>query len=710
MDPDLIYILWWWFVFLFISVISFPLTWYFFRKFFDVGYGFTKSIGLLIISYIVFLLGIAKIAPFTETTILISLLIFIAGNIYIFAKNKNKITKDISRAKKIIIAQESLFSIGFLYWSMVRGHQPDINGLEKFMDLGFINSILRTTYLPPPDMWFAGSPINYYWFGHFTIAVITKLSLVPSTVTYNLALATIMGLTLIGAFSVSTTLFTSVSKTKKRYAIAAGLISALLLTFAGNFHPLFFHGRIVYQNTLSKIECSKDPNCTTPTLNEDTYWYPDATRFIGYDPETEDKTIHEFPMYSFVVSDLHAHLLNLPFVLLIIAFLARYALTKTKSLYRSAINILPVGFLIGIFFMTNAWDVANYLLVAGVLLGLTSLHKNLVEGERGIMSAFGKTIFETTVLLISICFLAIVVVFPFVINFESIAQGVGAVNARTPFWQLLVLWGLPLILFTTLVTVLVAKTKKLSDIKPADIFAFSLLVASLALIIIPEIIFVKDIYIASHHRANTMFKLTYQAFVVSYLVSGYVAIRAVTVANSKVVKIITIIFFGLVFSTLLQYPRFSTDSYYNKLKEYKGISGDTWLAERYPSEYKAVRWLNRNVKGQPIILEAPGDSYTDYNMISAYTGLPTVSGWYVHEWLWRGDASFPQERVNDIVIIYTSGDIELTQKLLEKYNVQYVIIGTLERQKYPNIYEGKFSKLGKSVFQSGAVNIYKLIE
>jgi len=109
-----------------------------------------------------------------------------------------------------------------------------------------------------------------------------------------------------------------------------------------------------------------------------------------------------------------------------------------------------------------------------------------------------------------------------------------------------------------------------------------------------------------------------------------------------------------------------------------------------------------------VILEAPGDSYTDFNVISSYTGLATISGWYVHEWLWRGDSSFPQKRVTDINLIYTSEDLAVTQGLLDKYKVEYVIIGTFERQKYPNLNEAKFAQLGKQVFSSGNTKIYQV--
>ncbi|QQS39015.1 hypothetical protein IPM62_00135 [Candidatus Woesebacteria bacterium] len=708
MGSDSTYILWWWFLFLFLSLSSLPLMSLLFQKFLDVGYGFSKTLGLLFVSYLVFLVSIFKIAPFTQITIVAVFILYALFNLIIYTRHKKTITDNLRIKIRIIVAQEIIFTTGYLYWVLVRGYQPDINGLEKFMDFGFINSILNSTYLPPKDMWFSGSSINYYWFGHYVTALITKISFIPSSVTYNLMLATIMGLTLNGAFSISGTLVTLLgSKVKIRYAFAAGILSALMLTFAGNFHTLFFYGRSYYQSLQSTTNCSTLNECIESVLNHEVnYWYPDATRFIGYDPETNDKTIHEFPMYSFVVSDLHAHLLNLPFVLLLLALLTKFVFVKNK-LFNLSLAVLPVGVLLGIFFMTNTWDVGNYLLVTGLVLGILNLHYKLLN-QKKLLKALFLAIYETLILLIVAIIVAVIVFFPFYVNFISIAQGLDFVKSYTPVWQLLVLWGLPIMLTLSMASVLV-KSKKISNITRVDVYVFSLLIASLILIVIPEVVFLKDIYSATHHRANTMFKLTYQAFVLSYLVSGYVAIRATLAPKKKASKIGIIIFFGIIYSLLLQYPRFSIDSYYAKLQDYKGTAGDTWLKYSYPDEYNIIQWLNSNKTGQPTILEAPGDSYTDFNVISSYTGLPTVSGWYVHEWLWRGDASFPQNRVNDIAIIYTSPDVTLVKSLLEKYQVKYIIVGTFERQKYLNVNTYVFEGIAKKVFQSGASLIYEVI-
>ncbi len=663
----------WWLLFFGVGVVSIPFTWILFKRFIDLGSGFTKTIGFLAITFTAFLVSIFRITPLTSSLYPI-LFTYVLLNTYLFWKNKQKIASSVKKNLKILISQEILFTTGLIFWATIRGFQPDINGLEKFMDLGFINSILNTQYLPPADMWFSGLPINYYWFGHLFVAVATKLSGITPSITYNLMLATILGLTLTGAFSIVGTLIKKINiKADKRVAYGAGLISAILLVFASNFHaPIYL--------------LKEGP---------DKYWYPDATRFIGYHPETNDKTIHEFPIYSFVVSDLHAHLINLPFVLLFLALLSNYFLRKKSRPYAYT-HIIPLGFILGVMFMTNTWDFGNYLLVSGIAFLLLNV------ARKGFSL---KGIWTTTASLVLILVLALITSLPFILNFTSPAEGIRLTENHTPIWQLGVLWGFPAILTAIFALFLVKFRTKIGR---SDLFIISLLIASWVLVLIPEVVFVKDIYIASHQRANTMFKLTYQAYVMFYLSSGYIAIRTLMFVDRLLFRRLLLIFYATAFALILIYPSFAVNSYYGELKEYRGLSGETWLKEKYPQEYRAILWLRENVEGQPVILEAPGDSYTDFNVISSYTGLPTVSGWFVHEWLWRGNSSFPQSRVADINLIYTSSDTRLTKNLLSKYNVEYLIVGTLERQKYPNLNEAKFITLGTPVFSSGKTTIYQL--
>jgi uncharacterized membrane protein len=309
------------------------------------------------------------------------------------------------------------------------------------------------------------------------------------------------------------------------------------------------------------------------------------------------------------------------------------------------------------------------------------------------------------VIIAFIVIAALITALPFILNFESIAEGADFTHTKTPLWQLAVLWGMPAVLTLVFAFVLTRVKAKLAR---ADLFIISILTASWILIFIPEFVYVKDIYIASHYRANTMFKITYQAFVMFSLTAGYIAIRTISLLKDTALKIFVFSFFVLMFGSVVYYAYIATNSYYGDLKIYRGLRGDTWLQNKYPPEYQALLWLQDNVDGQPVILEAAGDSYTEYNVISSYSGLPTVSGWFVHEWLWRGKPEYPQERVNDIIQIYTSSDIAGVKQLLGKYRVEYVIVGHFEREKYPNLIESKFEEIGERVFQSGGTSIYRV--
>jgi uncharacterized membrane protein len=645
-----------------------------FKKFTDCGYAFSKPLALLLVSYVAFVFGVAHVTPFTLTTLFIITILLALVNLHIYRRGKQKLLSDIKRNIRIIIFQELLFLIGLVFLSYVRAHQPDIRGLEKFMDFGFINSILKTKLLPPTDMWFAGQPINYYWFGHFMVAIATKLSGIKSAITYNLMLATILGLSLTGAFSIVSTLVKTLSKKISIRKIAfVALLSAVLLNFGGNFHTPFY----VLKEGSNK------------------YWYPDATRFIGYNPETEDKTIHEFPIYSYVVSDLHAHLINLPFVILYIALLWKLLgdFDKGKATLK---KLLPSGFVLGTFLMTNAWDFANYSLATAMVFGVHTLTKRKVDF---------KSIINLLKVGLPILVLALITVSPFLLNFNSLAEGVRFVHSRTPLWQMAILWGFPAILTSSF---LILTLKKIKTIKLQDVFVLALLITSWILIVLPEVIFVKDIYITSHYRANTMFKLTYQAYVMFYLSSGYIVFRAMSSIKSRHFRLLASLFFFIVVSSIVAYPSFAINSYYGDLKTYKGLDGTKWLDTQLKERSEIISWLSKNTTNQPVILEAPGDSYTDYNVVSSYTGLPTVSGWFVHEWLWRGDSSFPQKRVTDISQIYTSQDNNVSRSLLRKYKVEYVIVGTQEREKYPNLHEDKFNQIGSVVFSSQTSRIYKV--
>jgi YYY domain-containing protein len=316
---------------------------------------------------------------------------------------------------------------------------------------------------------------------------------------------------------------------------------------------------------------------------------------------------------------------------------------------------------------------------------------------------------------------------PFSLNFKPFVSGIGVLCApsfltnigrlgpflfeanhcqRTPFWQFVMLYGF--FYFFVISFLFFLKFKKKYTFTKNDIFVLMLISLSTILILIPEFIYVKDIY-PDYYRANTMFKLVYEAFILLSLSSGYILVKLISGIQRKRILIPFSLVSLMLLSLILVYPVFAINSYYNNLQtKNKSLDGITYLSTLYPNDYKLINWLNANIQGQPVILEASGDSYTDYARISANTGLPTVIGWSVHEWLWRGTYDIVAPRIADVQTLYTTQNLSVAKSLLKKYHVSYVVVSELEREKYPNLNEQTFAKLGKLIFESGQTRLYKI--
>jgi uncharacterized membrane protein len=138
----------------------------------------------------------------------------------------------------------------------------------------------------------------------------------------------------------------------------------------------------------------------------------------------------------------------------------------------------------------------------------------------------------------------------------------------------------------------------------------------------------------------------------------------------------------------------------------------------YPNsagDYAAIRWFNANVQGDPVIVEAMGDDYSFYGRISVFTGLPTLMGWAGHEDQWRltwlKDAANSFEyyrRGSDIDQIYTSQDPRVVLALMARYNAQYLYVGPLEIEKYPNANLYRYNAFMRVVYKAKGVTIYKV--
>jgi uncharacterized membrane protein len=754
MNPsDITAVLQWWSVLFLLGVAITPITFRLFQFFFDKGYPFSKILGALLVGYIVFIVGVLHIAPFTVPTIVTVAVVLAFASFFTFGQKRK--VRDIFKEKWLtFVLEELLFLVILMCWAYVHSFAPDIHGLEKYMDFGFVNSLLRTTYFPPKDMWFTPYSINYYYFGHMVTAMLTKLSGLPSYITFNLMLSTIVASCFTLCFSIASNLYYNLMKDEriiKAKLILAGILSACLVTFGGNLHILYAF--FAPYNTDNPVPMWQLP--FKPLSFPNSYWYPNATRFIYH-------TIHEFPIYSWTVADLHGHVLDIPFVLLIISFLFSLLLIQTeqkkdeKAFVGKVFLVQPFylifnGLLLAIMYMTNAWDGAIYWMLSA--LTLLYIHGQQLETYKKLLSndddqlvisnnkrssffpkikgwqfSWGRD-FILSLLVITACMLLFATPFNFFFNTAAYNHGIG-VNCAPEFlikigkigpfifeqgycqhsywWELLTLYGF-FYFFVIVFGIFIIKSKRHTV---TDVFVTLMMILATFLIIIPEFFYLKDIY-TTYFRANTMFKLVFQAFMILGLCSGYVIVRMATIfpyvrAKQRIGLICFFVTSAVLVGLVMTYPFIAVPAYYGNFKNYQGLDGINYLKTLYPDDYVAINWLNANIKGQPVILEAQGDSYTDYARISANTGLPTVLGWTVHEWLWRGSYNVPAPRITDVQTMYNTTVLQTAKQLLSEYHVQYVYVGNLERQKYPNLDEQKFSQLGHIVFQHGNTRIYKL--
>jgi len=686
MFKDFLSVFFWWFILSGLGFIFLPLTFRLFNRFFDHGYLFAKVIALSCLSYFVWLGANAKFLPFNQKVILAAIFFGAAANFFLFKKTAPKQKKKLLSSQKalIFISEELIFFLALLFWSFIRGFQPHIEGLEKFMDFGFVNAILRSRYFPPADMWFAGKSINYYYYGHYLTAFLTKLSGMDSTYTYNFMIATLFALTFSLTFSLTANLIFSVPKEKSKKpptanstlpttAIIISLFFTFLICFGSNLHTPYY----LIKN------------------GPERYWYPDATRYIGYNPPTNDKTIHEFPAYSFVVADLHGHVSDLPIVITLVALNFSFLLSLKKKSSSSYLKLTFISFLLAITYMTNTWDTLIYFLFWGIAGLFAFYHQKK------------KPAFPFPMITLSLAILAGVALLtlPFNLAFRFIPQGIGFVHSHTPPKQFFILWG-QFILPIFFLAPIFLKRKKLSF---NSVFLLALITTALILLVIPEIIYIKDIYGKDYYRANTMFKFTYQAYVLFIFASAMIIKEIIQAPLRRLLKAPLLFFLLLIFTSLLIYPSFSITGYYGSLKlsRYQGLYGLNFLAQRYPDDYQAILWLKK-IPDQPVVLEAGGDSYTDDNRVSALTGLPTIQGWLVHEWLWRGGYEKPQARAQEVAQIYQNAPLNQAKQILKKYQVAYIFYGQKEKTKYPQSSYQRLSSLGTPIYRAGKTVIYQV--
>lgn len=705
----------WWLAVLLLGWCSFPLCQYLFSGFRDKGYLVAKIFGIAGAGFLMWLGAATGIVPFTAGSCLGSVAVFavICWGVWItFNKKKNKDRKFwqfTGEWYQTALDDELVFTLLFLLWTYVAGFRPAAYGTEKFMDYGFMMAMMRSTTLPAKDLWYAGSKINYYYGGQYFAVFLTKLTHTQVAQTYNLMRTLVAGFCFAVPFGLVRQMVLDSWK-KEKPALLGGVLAGAGVSLAGNMHYVVIGKLLPWIREIFHLP-----------KGDYTYWFPNSTRYIGYYPAENDKTIHEFPSYSFVLGDLHAHVVNLMFVVALISLV--YAMMKhhsskgalqaeaaeeknfCKKQVAAALTdpyVLVFAFLIGMFHWTNYWDFVIYYVMGGmgVIWCNYQKYKELEKPHRMRMTAGISLLHAAWVFL-----LATIAALPFTLQFQSMVSEVALAQNHSRPYQWWLIWGLPVI-----GAVLFFWCVKREGAKKADLFGVLLGISALGLIVIPEIVYVRDIYEKEYARSNTMFKLTYQAFTMFGILLGYAMIRLWMEKKHVIRKVLTSAVFAC-FVGCCFYTATAVHAWFGQVwdpSQYQGLDATAYLEKTFPEDAAAIRWLNDNVTGDPVVLEANGDSYSDYERVSAMTGLPTVLGWYVHEWLWRGDTGALNERAQEVETIYTSTNQEEVKALLEKYQVEYIFVGAREREKYESLNESMLQSLGNVVFSDEQSQTYVL--
>jgi len=647
---DLGLFVWVYFVSLLWQGVGFAYLRIFFHDLVDGGWATGRLISSLVVSVLVFSFASTGLPINTYTGLVACTLITVAFGHFLTQKKKFSLKVFFEEKWKYVLIEETLFLTGLIFMGTMRGFGPNIDNLEKFMDFGFVNQYLINAKLPVPDMWFAGHSINYYSFGHFWSSILIRSWRVAPATGFNLMVAYVFALGLVMGFSVTINLLKKVSFLKQ---FVGGLLSTSLLMLGGNSHILWY---VVANKGLIEKELNSP------------YWYAMATRFIPF-------TIHEFPSYTFTIGDLHAHLLDLPTALLFLLIFSTWARSIKEKMSDLYLEIL-MGFVLGIMIMTNTWDAAIYtlLLIIYSLYRLSSrkTNRNIFLKGAGVIAG---------VAILTSC--------PWWWSFKQFSYGVGRVSTGSPLWQIAAIW-FGQIVFGLLVWRL---SKKNIGIRSTILLAF-------VLIIIPEFVYVKDIY-DSYFRANTMFKLTYQAFVILSLLAGVALAKSLDRRHW-----IAVIGLMVISGALLLYPFTSYSNFYLNFKSYSGLNGERWMENAIEDRYGAIQYLQNN-RDDKTLVEYPGRSFSLSNAASVFSGIPSVLGWRDHEWLWRGGLTEVKERTNEIKMIYEHPAGASTREIIDKYNVGWLILGNEERKFYDVDYWG-LEQLGDKVWGDGKNFLLKI--
>ena len=760
-----------------VALAAFPLCYCLLPGLRDRGASIAMPFGILTMGYASWILSVLRIVPSTQITVLLLLIVMGGASMWIVRRNWREIVEFIVREWTTLALGQIIFLGVFATWIIYRFHDPSISHTEQPMDFMFLNSAARSALGTPEDPWLRGEGISYYYFGYWNFAMLTKLTGIVSGVTYNLSLALVPAMAAMGMFGLVSNLI-GVDRGKLKATLFAGTAAALILVFMANMEGALEFMRANGMGSAGFWEWVGVNGLTAPggSLTEqwwptENWWWWRATRVIGsFDAGTQiDYTIHEFPAFSYVLGDLHPHVMSVPFVVMFLGFLWNFwRAPSVWSLrdWRPYLSLFVMAFLLGGLGFTNMWDLP----VFGLVFLLVAALKVYASGKTRVRDI----LLETAPLALLVGVVVFALFSPYFLTFTSQVGGIGALEgpgtrrvhlllvwapylvAVAPFvvtvflrttlredwsrttlyalaagflpfavWAILHMSGggdpagvigrfahvLPLALLVTFgayTTIWLIREGKESV---GMVFAMALSTLGLALILGPEILFVDDSFGGANERMNTVFKLYYQAWTVLAAATGFVIyywaklIRE-TKDSSRLLLRVWGVVFALVLAGSIYYTPAAVASKADLYGEDRTLDGLQHVRRFVEPEYRAIEYIRENVGQDSAILEAVGGGYSEHGRIASSTGVPTVLNWPGHQMQWRGSAPF-EGRERDVQIIYQTLDIGEAVSLLDKYDVDHVYVGARERERYGEAGLAKFAEFMTPVFSEADVVIYR---
>ena len=767
----------------------------------DKGYAFARIIGLLLFALVTFNLGSIKV-PVTRTLLWIVLAGILILSVLITWLTRKGLSEDVKRLWKQFLVEEAVFLVAFAFFLWIRYQNPDLwhpwRGGEKPMDFSFLNAVIKSSVFPAYDPWYAGGYINYYYYGQVLVALPIKLLGVVPAVSYNILISLWYAMLVIGAFSIGWNLAKAVGKNEDEKlfgeAFWAGVCSALLLAFVGNLGEIKViadglaalgaagvstEGATLSQKLVWWVRgiAMTAQGERLPIASGNWYWNP--SRMIPGEPITE------FPFFTFLYADFHAHLIAMPIVMAAVSWCLSLVMLRKKDgklTLRILDGFLPIlvigGVVLGALQPTNTWDYLTFTALAMVVI--------IYIGWRYLPGARWRFLPEWTrrwiyplAGVVAVLLLSRVFYHQFNSNFFSGYGSVGFWNGpRTPLAAYFLHWGLILFLITSWLlweTYRWMASTRLSQLKvyekhrkwlialaglivvaflillllkvtialvalPLGVLALFLMVISdddarrlayfmigtgLVLTLVVELVYL----VGDIGRMNVVFKLYHQAWMLLTLPLGLVLVilwRDLPKWRTRWQIVFQVFFVVLLFSALL-FPALATKDKitdrmdpaaahtldgmkYMETSEYfvNGVTMDLG------QDYRAIQWMQENVEGSPVILEAQAYEYYWGNRYTVYTGLPAVVGWNYHQRQQRAILrnNAVQERVDEVNAFYMSMEPEFIEEYLQKYRVGYVIVGQQEMAFYPPEALAKFEtydgQLWDLVYSQDETNIYKV--